>query len=150
MNNSYEPVIICCFSAKNAMFVLRIPCKARINDKERAAPLPRRKRHSPSSQRKLVHAAHASAASRSRGFGRGDVRHQRFGGQHHRRNRRSVLQRRTRDLRRVNDAALNHVAVFVVQRVVAVAGSLLRVALLRGLWSNSYYYWDFSCRDGRC
>ncbi|TYZ59637.1 hypothetical protein PybrP1_006405 [[Pythium] brassicae (nom. inval.)] len=78
-----------------------------------------------------AHAAHAAAHATHGGHARGagllrQVRNERFGGHHQRRDARRVHEPRAHDLRRVNDAGLHHVDVLAGLRVKA---ERLRVAL---------------------
>src|SRR5260370_20924271 len=69
------------------------------------------------------HAAHATAAAAALLFG--NLGDHRFGGEHHRCDRRGVLKRRAGHLGRVDDTRLEHVHELVVERVVALAGLAL-------------------------
>ena len=77
-----------------------------------------------------VHAAHVRCRRCCRRSRLLDVGNQRFGRQNRGRNGGSVLQRGARDLRRVDDAFFEHIAVGVGQRVVAVADGRLRLEVL--------------------
>ena len=77
-----------------------------------------------------IHTAHIRCRRCCRRSRLLDVGNQRFGRQDRGRNGGSVLQRGARDLRRVDDAFFEHIAVGVGQRVVAVADGCLRLEVL--------------------
>src|SRR5438067_5310064 len=74
----------------------------------------------------IIHAAHSAWRHRRSFFLLRNLRDQCFGGEQQARDGRSVLQRRTRDLGRVDDTGLHEVGVFVIRDVITfVAFALL-------------------------
>src|ERR1700757_3314826 len=69
----------------------------------------------------VIHVAHATAWRERRYFLLWMLRDRRLGGDHHTRDRRCVLEGRSDDLGRIDNAACNEIAIFAGLRIIAVA-----------------------------